>query len=51
MSFGFSVGDFLSAISLANQIRKKFISAPSQFNNLSAEYVAPPEKKETVLMI
>jgi hypothetical protein len=31
MSFGFSVGDFLAVIQLANKIRKDFASAPSEF--------------------
>ena len=40
MSFGVGVGDFISVITLANKIRKEFIGAPSQFNNISDEYVA-----------
>lgn len=39
MSFGFSVGDFLAAIQLANKIRKDFADAPSQFKAISDEYV------------
>lgn len=39
MSFGFSVGDFLAAIQLANKIRKEFGDAPSQFEALTDEYV------------
>ncbi|KAH6672091.1 hypothetical protein B0J14DRAFT_655965 [Halenospora varia] len=35
MSIGFSVGDFLAAIALANQIRKKFVDTPSQFKAIS----------------
>ena len=31
MSFGFSVGDFLTVIQLANKIRKDFAGAPSEF--------------------
>ncbi|KAF2801528.1 ankyrin [Mytilinidion resinicola] len=31
MSFGFSVGDFIAVIQLANKIRNDFASAPSQF--------------------
>jgi len=38
MSFGFSVGDFIAAIELANRIRKKFIDAPGQFKDISEEY-------------
>jgi hypothetical protein len=37
MSFGFSVGDFLAVIELINKIRREFISAPSQFKNISNE--------------
>ncbi|KFY02660.1 hypothetical protein O988_02000, partial [Pseudogymnoascus sp. VKM F-3808] len=37
MSFGFSVGDFITAIELANRIRKEFVDAPSQFKAVSDE--------------
>ncbi|KFY94788.1 hypothetical protein V500_03053, partial [Pseudogymnoascus sp. VKM F-4518 (FW-2643)] len=37
MSFGFSVGDFIAAIQLANKLRKEFAHAPSQFHAVSAE--------------
>ncbi|KAH8786634.1 hypothetical protein BGZ57DRAFT_817784, partial [Hyaloscypha finlandica] len=37
MSFGFSVGDFLPAIQLANKIRKEFADAPSQFKAVTDE--------------
>ncbi|KFY47129.1 hypothetical protein V494_00150 [Pseudogymnoascus sp. VKM F-4513 (FW-928)] len=37
MSFGFSVGDFITAIELANKIRKEFVYAPSQFKTVSDE--------------
>ena len=40
MSFGFSVGDFITVIELANKIRKEFVAAPSQFKAISDEYVA-----------
>ncbi len=39
MSFGFSVGDFIVAIELADKIRKEFAGAPSQFTAVSDEYV------------
>lgn len=39
MSFGFSVGDFIAAIELANKIRKEFVDAPSQFKAISDECV------------
>ncbi|KAI1852914.1 hypothetical protein JX265_012942 [Neoarthrinium moseri] len=37
MSFGFSIGDFLAAIKLANQLRKDFAGAPDQFQHISSE--------------
>lgn len=37
MSFGFSVGDFLTVIGLVTQLRKDFADAPSQLRDLSAE--------------
>ena len=38
MSFGFSIGDFITAIELANRVRKEFAGAPSQFKAISDEY-------------
>jgi hypothetical protein len=38
MSFGFGVGDFIAAIELTNKIRKEFIDAPGQFEDISDEY-------------
>jgi hypothetical protein len=37
MSFGFSIGDFIAAIELANKIRKGFAGAPAQFKAISDE--------------
>ncbi|PQE05385.1 hypothetical protein CJF31_00011154 [Rutstroemia sp. NJR-2017a BVV2] len=37
MSFGFSVGDFIAVIELANKVRKAFVDAPSQFKAISDE--------------
>ncbi|KAL2004633.1 hypothetical protein VTN00DRAFT_3369 [Thermoascus crustaceus] len=37
MSFGFSVGDFVTVIELANKIRKEFVEAPAQFKDISDE--------------
>jgi hypothetical protein len=37
MSFGFGVGDFLAVVTLANEIRKKFVDAPAQFKAISDE--------------
>ena len=31
MSFGFSIGDFIAVMELANRVRKEFVAAPSQF--------------------
>jgi hypothetical protein len=40
MSFGFSVGDFIAAVELANKIRMEFVDAPGQFKAVSDECVA-----------
>jgi hypothetical protein len=40
MSFGFSVGEFITAIELANKIRREFVDAPTQFKAILDEYVA-----------
>jgi hypothetical protein len=37
MSFGLSVGDFIALLQLANNIRKQFVDAPSQFKAISDE--------------
>ena len=37
MSFGFSIGDFIAVMELANRVRKEFVAAPSQFKSLSDE--------------
>jgi hypothetical protein len=37
MSFGYSVGDFIAILQLANYIRKQFVDAPSQFKAISDE--------------
>ncbi|KAJ5977574.1 hypothetical protein N7501_000916 [Penicillium viridicatum] len=37
MSFGFSIGDFLAVIQLANKTRKAFVDAPVQFKSISDE--------------
>ena len=39
MSFGFGIGDILAVIELARKIRKDFADAPSQFKDISLEYV------------
>ncbi|ETS74723.1 hypothetical protein PFICI_13207 [Pestalotiopsis fici W106-1] len=35
MSFGFSVGDFLAVLELANRVRKGFLGAPKEFKAIS----------------
>ena len=37
MSFGYSVGDFLALLNLANIVRKQFVDAPAQFKAVSDE--------------
>lgn len=37
MSFGFSIGDFISVLQFANYTRKQFVDAPSQFKEISDE--------------
>jgi aspartate carbamoyltransferase catalytic subunit len=40
MSFGFSVGDFLTVFEQANKLRKRFVNAPAQFDALSEQYIS-----------
>lgn len=37
MSFGFSVGDFIAAIKLADGLRKRFVEAPEQYKTMKGE--------------
>jgi hypothetical protein len=37
MSFGYSVGDFITVSQLANKIRKQFVNAPHQFTAIHNE--------------
>ena len=37
MSFGFGISDFITILQLANDIRKEFVDAPSQFKAISDE--------------
>lgn len=37
MNFGVSVGDFITVLQLANNIRKQFVDTPSQFKAISDE--------------
>jgi hypothetical protein len=37
MSFGFSVGDFVAVLQLANTIHERFLGAPEQFKAISNE--------------
>jgi hypothetical protein len=49
MSFGFSIGDFITVIELANEIRKEFVGAPIQFKNISDKYI-PEDTADLLLM-
>jgi hypothetical protein len=40
MSFGYSVGDFLALLKLANDLRKQFQDAPAQYKDVSNESVS-----------
>jgi hypothetical protein len=37
MSFGFGVGDIVALLQLANNTRKQFVDAPSQFKAIHEE--------------
>ncbi|KAI0905418.1 hypothetical protein F4823DRAFT_627840 [Ustulina deusta] len=37
LSFGFSIGDFLAVVALVNKVRKDFVGAPAQFQQVSDE--------------
>ena len=37
MNFGFSVGDIIAIVELANKVRKDFVGAPDQFKAISDE--------------
>ena len=37
MSFGYSVGDFITLINLVNTVRKQFVDAPDQFKAIFDE--------------
>jgi hypothetical protein len=39
MSFGFSIGDLVTVIQLANKVRKDFTGAPSELKAASDVYV------------
>jgi hypothetical protein len=39
MSFGFSVGDFLAVLHLANDLRRRFAQAPREYKAITEEYV------------
>lgn len=51
MSFGFSIGDFLTVFEHANKLRKRFINAPAQFHALSEQYVPLKSLKPYVGLI
>ncbi|KAL4863965.1 hypothetical protein BDV12DRAFT_201609 [Aspergillus spectabilis] len=37
MSFGYSIGDFIAVLHLVNDVRKRFVNAPVQFRQVSAD--------------
>ena len=37
MSFGYSVGDLIAVIQLANKVRRRFVDSPAQFRAISDE--------------
>jgi hypothetical protein len=37
MSFGYSIGDFITILQLANKIRERFVDAPEKFKAISDE--------------
>ena len=37
MSWDFGVGDFITLLEKANEIRKRFINAPGQFRSITDE--------------
>ncbi|KAJ6017996.1 hypothetical protein N7451_001375 [Penicillium sp. IBT 35674x] len=41
MSFGIGVGDFLATLKLADELKKRFAQAPSEFKAISGEYGSP----------
>lgn len=38
MSFGYSAGDFLAILQLANELRSRFAQAPRQYKAITDEY-------------
>jgi hypothetical protein len=51
MSFGFSLGDFIAVIGLANKIRKVFVDAPTQSKDISKELVTLSDKSTSYLFV
>ena len=39
MRFGFGVGDFITVLQLAKDVRERFVDAPDQFKAISDEWV------------
>lgn len=39
MSFGYSIGDFVAILKLADDLKKRFSQAPREFKAVSDEYV------------
>lgn len=38
MSFGYGVGDIIATLKLADNLKKRFTQAPSEFKAISGEY-------------
>ena len=51
MSFGYSVGDFITVLRLANEVRKRFVDAPDQFKAISEEWVVQQKVNRQMLTI
>lgn len=50
MSFGFAVGDLITVIKLTEKVRERFVTAPSNYGNIKAEWVEPSRSELPALM-
>jgi hypothetical protein len=50
MSFGFGVGDLITVIKLTEKVRERFVTAPSNYGNIKAEWVEPSRSEPPALM-
>lgn len=51
MSFGFGIGDFITVLRLANDLRQRFVDAPVQFKEISEEWAIYLYRIEKVLIL